>query len=123
MYDANLVLQSAVTKTTTFNSTGVDLGTGTPRRGLKARFVLTSYASVATAGTVFTPSIDHSDDNTTYYSLAVGVPVTGATDAGTALIHVPFETSKRYVRATMTLSPSSGTPTVIYYAEVGVARP
>ena len=122
-YDANASLQTAVTKTATFNGSGVDLGTGTPRRGLKARFIFTEYKSVGTAGTVFTPSIDHSDDDTTYTSLAVGTPLTGATAAGTAVVFIPFETSKRYVRATLTVSPSSGTPSAKYYAEIGNARP
>ena len=122
-YDANSSLQTAVTKTATFNGSGVDLGTCTPRRGLKARFVFTNYISVGTAGTVFTPSIDHSDDNTTFTSLAVGTPLTGATASASAVSFVPFETSKRYVRATLTVSPSSGTPSAIYYAEIGLTRP
>jgi hypothetical protein len=35
--DANLTLQASVTKTGSFNGAGVDLKTGTPRRGLVAR--------------------------------------------------------------------------------------
>jgi hypothetical protein len=123
MYDANLVLQAATTKTATANGTGVNLVAGTPRRGLKARFLISSHSSVATAGTVFTPSIDHSDDDTTYYSLAVGVPITSATAAAAKEVFVPFETSKTYVRATMTVSPSSGTPSIVYSCDVGLARP
>lgn len=123
MYDANSILQSTVTKTATFSGAGLNIPGGTPRRGLKARFVLSSYASVGTAGTVFTPSIEHSDDNITFTPLASGVPVIGATTANSAVIHVPFETDKPYVRAVMTLSPSSGTPSVTYKAEIGLARP
>ena len=121
MYDANSILQSTVTKTATFSGAGLNIPGGTPRRGLKARFVLSSYASVGTAGTVFTPSIEHSDDNITFTPLASGVPVIGATTANSAVIHVPFETDKPYVRAVMTPSPSSGTPSVTYKAEIGLS--
>lgn len=123
MYDALSSLQTAVTKTATFNGTGKDLRVGTPRRGLKARFIVTSYVSTGTAGTVFTPTIDHSDDNTTFTTLATGTAMTGATASATAVIYIPFETSKRYVRASITVSPTSGTPSIVYAAEIGNARP
>jgi hypothetical protein len=123
MYDANAVLQTLVTKTATFQGTGFDLKTGTPRRGMSARFIISSYASVATAGTVFIPSIEHSSDNTTFNVIATGDPITGATAAATKEAFVPFTTTKRYVRAVMTLSPSSGTPAIAYLAELGIAYP
>lgn len=122
-YDALTILQSQTTQAATYNGSAVDLGTGTPRRGLKARFIISEYKSVGTAGTVFTPSIQHSDDGTNFTSLSIGTPLTGATAANSAVVFVPFETSKRYVRAVMTLSPSSGTPSTTYKADLGLGRP
>lgn len=123
MYDANLILQSATTLVSaSLNGTGLDLKTGTPRRGLKARFVVDSYVAAAT-GAVLTPSIQHSDDNTTFTTLASGTPLTPGTAAAAAIVHVPFETSKRYVRSVITMSVTTGTPTIVFNADVGVARP
>jgi len=132
MYDANASLQALVTKTTSFDSAGYNLSPGsggginfgTPRRGLKARVIVSAYSSPGTAGTVFTFNIQDSSDNTTFQTIASGYPITGATAAGTAqTIFIPFETSKRYVRLSMSMSPSSGTPTISYLADIGNARP
>ena len=80
MYDANVVLQALVTKTTSFNSVGVNLPGGTPRRGLFARFIASAYSG-ATAGNTFLPTIEHSDDDTTYTTLSTGTVVTATTAA------------------------------------------
>lgn len=124
-YDANEILQTAVTKTATFNGSTYDLKTGTPRRGMVARFLLTSYSSVGTAGTVFAPSIQASADGTNDW-ITVGGPdslATGATAASSKEIFVHFETRHRYIRPVMTLSPSSGTPSVTYLADLGISKP
>lgn len=120
-YDANAVLQAVVTKTTAFNGTGFDQG-GTPRRGLKVRVRVTDYGATAT-GAVWTPAVDHSDDNTTYTRLATGTPLTAATAAGTSLQFITVETSKRYIRGAVDLSVTTGAPSIIYKMELGVARP
>src|SRR3954467_5768250 len=101
--DAKLALQASVTKTGTFNGTGVDLKAGTPRRGLKAR-VIYSAATNASGSNAFTFSVDHSDDNSTFYALSSGAAdvVTLSTTAQAGEIFIPFETSKRYVRLTVT---------------------
>lgn len=123
MYDANLILQSATTLVSAaLNGTGLDLKTGTPRRGLKARFLIESAVAAAT-GAVITPSIEHSDDNTTYKTIASGTPITVATAATSMVTFIPFETSKRYVRSVISMSVTTGTPTIIFSADVGVARP
>lgn len=122
MYDANLVLQTLVTKTATFQSTGVDLKTGVPRRGMDARFLISNYQSVSTAGAVFTPSIEASSDNTNFYTIASGEPLTAGTAAASGERYVPFSTSERYVRAVMTLTTDSGVPTVSYLADLGIVR-
>src|SRR5689334_14640540 len=115
MYDAKLVLQALSTTTTSFTSTGVDLLVGTPRRGLKARFLATAYSG-ASAGHTLTPTIQASKDNTTFYTIAQAPPVTTTTAAQSAEIFVPFECSDgyRYVRGLMSFSGTTGTPTISY---------
>lgn len=123
MYDALLVLQTQVTKTTAFQGTGVDLKGGTPRRGLKAR-VLISDVSGAGAGAVWTPIIEHSDDNTAFTTLSTGTAQTVGTAAAVpAPLFIPFETSKRYVRLSVTLSPTTSSPSISYQGDIGIARP
>lgn len=113
MVDALLALQASVTKTATFSGTGLDLKTGTPRRGMKARLIVT-----AASGT--TPTLDvtieHSDDNSTFTNLATfGQKTATGEDA------ISFETSKRYVRATATIGGT--TPSFTYKVDVMLARP
>lgn len=122
MYDALAVLQAQVTKTTAFQGTGFDLKTGTPRRGLKARVIVSDYSG-AGAGAVWTPIIEHSDDNTTYTALSYGTPLTVGTAAATNEQFIPFETSKRYVRQSVLLSPTTSSPSISYLSEIGIARP
>lgn len=122
MYDALLVLQSAVTKTTAFASTGVNLPTGTPKRGLRARFIATNV-SAPTAGAVFTPTIDHSSDNTAWTNLATGTPLTAGTAATTSEQFIPVNTQKAYVRLNVLQSPTTGSPTMTYYCELGNSEP
>lgn len=122
-YDVNGVLQSLTTKTATFNGSGFDLKTGTPRRGMHARCIVSAYSSVATAGSVFTFAVQHSSDDTTYTTIAQGDPITGATAAATAERIIPFATKKRYVRLSVTVSPSSGTPSIAYLGELGLGFP
>lgn len=120
-YDALTVLQTLTTKTASFQGSAVDLKSGTPRRGLKARVVVTSYSS-GTAGTNVTFTIDHSDDASTWYTLSSAVPLTTTTSAQQAVLHIPFETSKRYVRLSVTMS-GGASPSVSYFGDIGIARP
>lgn len=122
-YDNNDILQTLVTKTATFQSAGFNLKTGTPRRGQVARFLLNSYSSPGTAGAVWTASIEESDDNTAFSTLAAAPPVTCATAAASKELFVPFATVKKYIRAVMTLTTNSGTPSVAYLVDLGIARP
>lgn len=123
MYDSLLVLQAQRTGATTFQSTAVDLKTQTPRRGLVARVLVPSY-SVTAAGTVFTPSLEHSTDNTTFTTLATGDPLTATTAAQAAAPQfIPCNTTRRYVRLVMTLSVATGAPSVVYSGDLGLSRP
>jgi hypothetical protein len=122
-YDANAVLQASVIKTATFNGAGYDLKTGTPVTGLVARVVY-SAASNAAGSTTVTFSIDHSDDNSTFYALssAASDVVTLSTTVQTGELFIPFRTSKRYVRLTVTVTGGT-TPTITYYSEIGLSKP
>jgi len=124
MYDNNLSLQAAVTKTATFNGTGVDLGTGTPlTRALVARVLATSYSGSAGTGTA-TFSIDESSDNTTFTSLTspTAKAVNFTSTAASAVIDLPFVTRKRYVRLTLTVA-SGTSPSIVYSASIGNSLP
>lgn len=123
MYDANCILQAAVTKTATFNGAAFDLKTGTPRRGMVARFLITSYISAATAGTVFTPKIQHSADNTTWFDLASYDNLTGGTAAGSVEAFITFETHRQYIRPVMAVSSAAGTPSTVYLCDLGISKP
>jgi hypothetical protein len=122
MYDALGVLLTQFTSVTAYTSSGVDLRTGTPRRGLKARVIISNYSG-ASAGHTWTPTVQGSSDNTTFYEIARAAPVTTGTAAATAVVFVPFETSYRYVRTVMALSGTTGTPTISYKADIGLTRP
>lgn len=121
MYDALNILQTTVTSVTSYTSTGFDLK-ATPIRGMVARFIVTSYISEATAGSVWTPKIQGSSDNTTFIDLSIGTPLTGGTAAGIAEIFVPFSTDYRYIRPVFTLSSSAGTPSVVFLCDLGTAK-
>lgn len=125
MYDANGSLQALVTKTTSFDGAGVDLGTGTPTRGLKARVNISAYISATTSGSTFTFTIQDSADNTTFSPISQGpAPIlTGSTANQAVEFHIPFFTARRYVRSSLTIGASTGSPSVSYLVDIGVARP
>jgi hypothetical protein len=121
--DALISLQASVTKTATFNGAGVDIK-GTPRRGLWARVIYSAATNASGSNTVaFT--IDHSDDNSTFYQLAAGKEndIALSTTAQSAEFFIPINTSKRYVRLTATVTGAGSTPTVTYGAEFSLSRP
>lgn len=124
MYDANLALQAAVTKTASFNGTGVDLGVGTPKtRALVAAIHCTSYSGSAGTGTA-TFSIEESSDNTTFTGLTspVAKALSFTSTPGSADINIPFVTDKRYARLVLTVSGGTS-PSIIYSAGISNARP
>lgn len=119
--DISGVLQAVVTKTASFNSTGYNIPTGTPKRGLIARFAWPTFISGGTAGALFTPSIEQSDDNTTFVACASGLAITGGTAAITTqapgFIH--FFSKKAYVRAVLTITNTvTATPSIVYQADL-----
>lgn len=121
--DSLTALQTSVTKTATFQSTALDLK-GTPRRGLKARVIYSAATNASGSNTVaFT--IEHSDDNSTFYTLSSDTEnnLALSTTAQTGEIFIPFETSKRYVRLVATISGGGSTPTVTYQGDISLSRP
>lgn len=118
MYDANLNLLDNVTRTATFDGTGLDLGAGscgTPRRGLVARAVV---KTVAGTSPTLALKIQHSNDNTNWVDCATFDPssVTAAAEA-----FCTFETNRRYVRASGTIGGTS--PSFILTADIGLSKP
>lgn len=122
--DANGVLQASVTKTASFNSAGVDLKSGTPRRGIYAR-ILYSAATNASGSNSVTFSLEHSDDNSTFYRRTDGASevITLSTTAQAGEIVLPIDTSKRYIRLVATIAGAGSTPTVTYEGAIVAGRP
>jgi len=123
-YDANVVLQESVTKTNTFNGTGVDIK-GTPTTGMWARILVSSASNTSGSETV-TFTVDHSDSSGSGYTvLASGADqvITTTSTATPYEIFIPVNTSKRYIRVTATFSATTGTPTATYSADLGLVRP
>lgn len=123
MVDANLALQASVTKTASFQGTGLNIPTGTPRRGMKARFVY-SAATNASGSSAFTFGIDVSPDNSTWSSdfVAADQTINLSTTAQAGEIYLAFETSQPYVRAVVVLSGAGPTPTITYQADIEMGR-
>jgi len=121
--DALLTLQAAVTKTATFNGAGLNIKTGTPRRGMKAK-VYYNTANNASGSGVVAFSIDHSDDNSNWYNIGsqVETPLTLTTTNQQGELHIPFETNKKWVRLTCTITGGT-TPTITYSGYLGISRP
>jgi hypothetical protein len=124
--DANVVLQALTTKTATFQpTTGLDLISGTPIRGLVAR-ILYSAASAASGTDTVTFQIDHSSDNSTFYTLAVAakdavtLPTSGSASGE---IFIRFFTKLRYVRLSAIFSSSAHTDTITYVGDIVPAIP
>lgn len=123
--DANLVLQASVTKTASFNGAAVDLQAGGPKgRSLDARVVYSAAANASGSNTC-TFTVEHSDDNTNWYTVASGAAdvITLSTTAQAGEQFVPFDTGKRYVRLVLTVAGAGGSPTITYAGHIVPARP
>lgn len=114
--DNLLVLESGVTKTASFNSTGLNIPGGTPVEGLVATLRVTTAS-----GTVPTCSaeIEASADNTTYAN--VGNFNEGADITAAGEYFCRFQTRQPYVRLATTIGGTS--PSFVYSAHVGQSNP
>lgn len=115
--DSQLALQASVTKTATFNSTGLDLGSGfAPAGGGMPMQAIVNYSAgdFTTGDETYTFKIQDSPDNSAWTDRSPGVaaPVTVAAPAGA--ITIPCSIQQRYVRLVNTIAGT--TPTITYSA-------
>lgn len=115
--DANLLLQVSATKTASFNSTGIDLGSGfAPAGGGFPMQGIVDYSAgdFATGDEAYTFKIQDSPDNSAWTDRSPGVvaPVTVAAPAGAITIGAFIQ--QRYVRLVATLGGT--TPSITYLA-------
>lgn len=129
--DALNQIQASVTKTSTFSSAAFSLPGGTPRRGLKARFLYSAGSSgTATSTAIFSIDVSH-DGGSNYFTEFESDPITLPTSGSVSgETFVPFEVSPTSVasginiKATCTIAPgSSATPSITYQCDLAVARP
>ena len=105
LFDANLLsINAAVTATK--NGTGLKIR-GTPNDGMAMRFFIPS-----TTGTTndLLASVEASHDDSTYTEIARYVKGRQSWASGGKHWIVPFATTRKYVRAVLTLAGSTGTP-------------
>lgn len=99
--DAVHSLEPAVRPTGSYNGAGVDLA------GFHAAMVLV-YFGAYTNGT-HTPSLEHSDDNSSFSAVAAAelegsLTAVGSSGGANTLQRVGYRGAKRYLRAVMTVS-------------------
>lgn len=110
--DQSLVLQATVTKTASFSSVGLDLGSGFAPGGVgmpAAAIVLVSALDQSSSDETYTFVMEDSADNATF------API-GASQAVTAVgaIAISGRVTRRYVR--LKLTASGTTPSITYKA-------
>ncbi len=115
--DSQLLLQASVTKTTSFNSAGVDLGSGfAPGGGGKPVQAIVTYTAgdFTTGDETYSFKLQDSPDNSTFTdrSPAVVAPVSASAPAGSIVIGAFVQ--QRYVRLVATLAGT--TPSITYSA-------
>lgn len=115
--DSQLALQASVTKTATFNSTAIDLGSGfAPAGGGWPMQGIVDYSAgdFTTGDETYTYKLQDSPDNSTFTDISPGVvaPVTVAAPAGQ--VTVGAFVKQRYVR--LVLTAAGTTPSITYLA-------
>ena len=123
--DSLLLLQTPdVTKTASFNSTGVSIA-GVKRSGALYARIRYSAGTSTTANSTLQFKVQHSDDNATFYDHVVDADqaVTLTTTAKAGVIYLPISTDKKYVRLAQVITPGGGaSPTVTYGAEIVLSK-
>lgn len=128
--DALIQLQASRSQNTvtTFNGAALTLPTGTPRRGLKARILLTTATSSTTNTVQFSVDVCY-DGVPTLYTSSFVTPLYNltTTSVGTELF-IPFDISPTSVvngtiiRLTC-VTAGAGVPAVTYVGDISLARP
>lgn len=120
-HDALRVLQSSVTKTADFNSSAVDLKTGTRLDETLFARILADYTH--TSG-YWIFHIEGSSDNSNWYKIA-SHGLNGVSDrltaTGTKTIWIPIVTKLRYIRLVLDATTGSGSGSVVYQAHLTLA--
>lgn len=124
--DAQLTMQASTTKTATFNGSWIDLGAGVTRPAKLAVRVIYSAASNASGANTVIFSLDSSPDNgVTVYSAVESASdhaINLSTTAQAGEIWIPFATSQRYIRLTVTISGAGSGSTITYGGEIELQR-
>lgn len=122
MYDLLATLQASTTKTASFNGTAIDLLKRVAAQGLHARVIYSAAANASGSNTVIF-SIEESDDNATFYTVASAAAkvITLTTTAQSGVIDIPFQSRKRYVRLVVTIAGAGSTPTITYKSDVSTS--
>lgn len=123
--DVNVVLQDAVTKTDSFNGTGVDIKNGGNSPVPMWAHVIVTSASNASGNATITFKVQHSANNSEWFDHTSGADqvITTSTTATPYNVYVPVLTDKRYVRLVATFSATTGTPTITYSAVLSLSKP
>jgi hypothetical protein len=126
VHDGLLSLQDSVTKTASFNSTAISTPTTTSllSEDIFAE-IFYSAASNASGSNTVTFSIEHSDDNSTFYAHTSGAAdaISLSTTAKVGRLFLPCSSNKPYIRLVCTIAGAGSTPTITYNAFLGVNRP
>ena len=119
--DALRVLQTSVTKTADFNSTGLDLKTGTRLDTPMFAKILVDYTH--TSG-YWIFHLEGSSDNSNWYKIA-SHGLNGVSDRLTATgiktIYIPLVTKLKYVRLVLDATTGTGVGSVVYQAHLALA--
>jgi hypothetical protein len=113
--DAGLALQASVTKTATFNSTGLDLGSGfaPPVGGMPMMGVVQfSAADFTTGDETYTFKLQDSPDNSTWTDRSAAVSSGVSASVSSGVLAVGGFIQQRYVRLVMTAAGT--TPSITY---------
>jgi len=124
--EGNITLQASTTATTTaVTGTVYNTLTGTPRRGMRTRWIY-SGAQAATSGVVSCiGKIQMSADNSNWVDRAIGEPIALTTAAAAGEFFIPITVTRDYpyIRTVMTQSASSGGPTIVYQVDFVQSQP
>lgn len=126
-YDAYFKLFTLTTATASSTGSAVNTVTGSPTRGYKSRFLITSglVATTGTAASTVVPSIQVSADSTTWRTAYTGPTATLTATAAATEYEIPFFNAKAepYVRGIMTYTAAGATgPSIIFKWDIGDHR-
>jgi hypothetical protein len=123
--DGLITLQTLVTGTTaSISGATYNTLTGTPRRGVKVRF-LYSASSAATVGAVLTPSVQKSSNGTAWVAHVTGDPITLTTAAQSNEQFLPVNVTRDFpfIQTLVAVAPTTGLPSWVVQADYSASQP